>query len=139
MKQFRMLKAIMKRTHADKLLYAFIGFFLVAALIIMLIEPGIDTYGESVWYCYTMAVTIGFGDFIAVTIIGRILSIIISLYALLMVGMIPAIVVSYYLEVIKIRERETSTEFIDKLEHLQDLSKEELTELSARVKKFKKK
>ncbi len=61
------------------------------------------------------------------------------LYTILIVGMIPAIVVSYYLEVVKIREKETSTHFLYKLEHLPELSKEELAELSEKIKKFQKK
>jgi len=53
------------------------------------------------------------------------------------VAVISGVVVSYYLEVIHRREQETTTIFLDKLEHLQELSPEELAELSRQIKRLK--
>jgi len=134
-----MLKTIMKMTHADKLLISYVIFLMIGAFIIMMTDPAINTFGDALWYCYTMGVTIGFGDLVVTTVFAKVISVLISLYTILIVGMIPAIVVSYYLEVIKIREKETSTHFFYKLEHLPELSKEELAELSEKIKKFQNK
>ena len=51
--------------------------------------------------------------------------------------MIPAILVSYYMEVIHRREKESITLFMDKLEHLPEMSKEELQEIADKIKKIK--
>jgi len=131
-----MLSAIFKRTHTYKLLTGYVIFLIISALLILIAEPGIRTFGDSLWYCYTTGVTIGFGDIVAVTMIGRIISVIISVYSLLIVGMIPAIVVSYYMEVVRASQKDTATQFMDKLEHLPELSREELEDLSDKVKKF---
>ena len=53
------------------------------------------------------------------------------------VAVISGVVVSYYLEVIHRREQETVTLFLDKLEHLQELSPEELATLSQKIKEHK--
>jgi voltage-gated potassium channel len=51
--------------------------------------------------------------------------------------MIPAIVVSYYLEVVHRREKESISVILDKLEHLPEMSKEELQAISDKIKKIK--
>lgn len=52
--------------------------------------------------------TIGFGDFVAETVVGRILSVILSIYSILIIALIPGIITSYYLETVKIRSRESA-------------------------------
>ena len=137
MNKFRIFKMILKRTHTTKVVTSFIICFFVCALLIQLVEPGIDTYSESIWYCYVSTATIGFGDYVAVTAIGRILTVIISIHAALMLAMIPAILVSYYMEVIHRREKESVSIMLDKLEHLPEMSKEELQEIADMIKNIK--
>jgi voltage-gated potassium channel len=71
---------------------------------------------------------------VAVTALGRILSVVISLYTLLLIGLIPGIVVNYYMAYVKVKEEEALDNFLDKLENLENLSKEELCRISAGVK-----
>lgn len=136
MKKYRLLWSIVRRTHTDKLLYAFLVNLFVVALFITMVEPQITHYGDGLWYTFVACTTIGFGDFAAVTLIGRILTVYMAVNEILLVAIIPGVVVSYYLEVIHRRERESLTVFLDKLEHLPELSEEELREISERVKKL---
>ena len=98
---------------------------------------GQDVYKRQLWYCYVSIATIGFGDIVAVTFIGRILTVYLSLHAILVIAIIPGIITSYYMEVVSRREKETTTLFMDKLEHLPELSKEELQEIADKIKKLK--
>ncbi len=134
--RLRLFLSIVKRSSADKLIYTFIINLFVVALIITLIEPGIRHYGEGLWYTFVACSTIGFGDFVAVTVIGRILTVLIAINEILLMAILPGVVVSYYLEVVHRRERESATVFLDKLERLPELSKEELEEISNRIKKL---
>ena len=79
MKRLKILKEVLKRTHADRIILGFVIFFLLDALVILLVEPGITTYWDAIWYCYSVFSTVGFGDLTSVSIIGRILSIILTL------------------------------------------------------------
>ena len=133
----KMLWKIMRRIHADKLIISFvIGFFLVS-LLITLAEPGIHTYGEGLWYSFVACTTIGFGDFVAVTTWGRILTVYLALHEIILLALLPGIIVTYYMEVIHRREKESLTMFLEKLERLPELSKEELEDISKKVKKIK--
>lgn len=137
MRTLRILWMILKRTHTIKVCISFAISFFVCASIIQAVEPNITTYGESLWYCYVACATIGFGDFAAATVLGRILTVFISLHATIFLAMIPAIVVSYYLEVVHRREKESVSILLDKLEHLPEMSKEDLQKIADKIKKIK--
>ena len=72
------------------------------------------------------------------TPLGRILTILVSMMGILVVAMIPGVVVSYYTEFIRRHQEETVSVFMEKLEHLPELSEEELAELSEKVKTMRK-
>lgn len=137
MKKARVFWKIMKYTKADKIIFGYLMFFIVSALIIWLFEPNINRIWDSLWYCYVTSTTIGFGDFVAVSIIGRIVSVALSIYSIIVIALVPGIVVSYFLEYTKVRTDESMLLIADKLENLDKLSKEELKELSAKIKKFR--
>lgn len=117
----------------------FIGFiicYFAAAFALFLIEPQVTSYCDGLWFCFVAFSTIGFGDITAVTLIGRIIVIFITIYAMVVLAMIPGVVVSYYTEFLKAKENETISTFLEKLEQLPELSKEELEDISKRVKRF---
>ena len=57
----------------------------------------------------------------------------------LIIAVVPGVITSYYVESTKLRADESSAKFLDDLERLPELSKEELVELSEKVKKFNRK
>ncbi len=139
MKKRKLFWKVLRIVQADKILYGYIGTFLLIAVGIMLVEPTITSYGDSLWYCYVFASTIGFGDFVATNIFSRILTVILSLYSIVIVALIPTVLVNYYLEFVAVRKNESSLVFVDKLQNLNKLSKEELKEISEIIKKNMKK
>ncbi len=137
MRRWRMMRLIIKNTYADKILYQFLVGYFVSAFFIWRIEPDIHSYQDGLWYLFAAATTVGFGDFAAVTVPGRILTAYVAVSGILIVAIVPAVIINYYQEVIQLRQKETVTDFLDQLEHLPELSKEELTEISERVKRMK--
>lgn len=137
--RMRRIFGILKRTGMIKVASGFALFLCAAAFVLWLIEPDIHSFGEGIWYCFVASMTIGFGDIVATNVLSRIITIIITLYGVLVVAMIPGVIVSYYTEFLRIKEKDTISTFLEKLEHLPELSKEELEDISERVKKFNKK
>lgn len=138
MQKSKMIWKILKRTGADKLLCGYISIFTAISIVLVLIEPNIHSFGDSVWFCFSVMTTIGFGDLTAVTTIGRILVISLSIYSILIIAIIPGILTSYYIESTRLRANESVEKFLYDLERLPELSKKELTELSEKVKRFHK-
>lgn len=137
MKKLRILREILRRTHANKILLGFVSFWFLVALLIMIVEPGIHNYADALWYCYIALATIGFGDFVAVTFIGRTLTVVLTFYATLVVAIITGVVVNYYMQIIQLRQKETLSHLMDRLEQLPEMTTEELQEISDKVKHFR--
>lgn len=137
MKRARLFWSIVKRCNGEKLMVGFICSFFIAAFLIMLKEPGITAYGDALWYTFVASTTIGFGDIVVTTLVGRLLTVYLTIYEILIVAMISGVIVSHYLEVIHRREKYTVTVFMDKLEHLSELNEEEIQDIQEQIKKIK--
>ena len=125
-----------KSVGADKVMLVYIIWFFVAAVPIWLVEPHIESYGDSLWFCFASATSIGYGDISAATVLGRIIAVILSVYSIAVIAIFTAVVVGYFNEMAKARANESMQKFTDDLEHLPELSKEELENISKRVKEF---
>lgn len=137
MKRLKILWVILKRTRADRILSSFVLFLLAAAAVIQLVEPDINRYGEALWYCYAVISTAGFGDVVAVTFLGKVCSVLLTIYSLFVVAIVTGVVVNFYSQMVEMQSKETLTMFMDKLERLPELSKEELESLAQKIKKLR--
>ena len=137
MQKLRILKGILKRTKADRIILSFVIFFFLDALFILLVEPELNSYGDALWYCYAVLSTVGFGDIVITTFLGKLASGILTVYSLVVIAIFTGVIVNFYTQVIQNHQKNTLTAFADKLERLPELSKEELAELSRDVKKFR--
>ncbi|MCR5651332.1 MAG: potassium channel family protein [Lachnospiraceae bacterium] len=137
MKRLRLLKGVLKRTHTDRLISGFVVFFLIDAFLIMHVEPDITNYRDAVWYCYAVFSTAGFGDFVASTLAGRLLSILLTICTIMIVALVTGVVVAFYNDLVAMKYKASKAEVLDKLEHLETLSKEELTELSETIRRIR--
>jgi len=137
MKTLRVLKRVLHQTKADRILISYLIFVLLDALFIFLIDPAITTYRSSIWYCCSTISTAGFGDVVVTTFAGKVATIVLMAYSLVALAIITGVIVNYYNQLISTRQKDTIEAFMHKLEHLPELSKEELAELSEQVKNFK--
>lgn len=137
MKKTHLFFRILKETHTIKIWAVFLAFFMVCSLIVWAREPGISTFADAMWYCYAVVTTVGFGDVLVVSHLSRILSVILSVYAVAVIAISTAVIVNFFNQMSEIRRKETLAAFADKLEHLSDLSKEELEEISKKIKDFR--
>ncbi|SHJ83819.1 potassium channel family protein [Hespellia stercorisuis] len=137
MKKLRILFVILKRTKADHIILGFVAFLFLVAAVIQAVEPDINHYGTALWYCYAVISTAGFGDVVAVTFIGKFCSVLLTIYSLFVIAIATGVVVSFYGQIVEMQQKETMTMFMDKLEHLPELSKEELAAISEKVRKFR--
>lgn len=137
MKKIKVLWMILKRTKANQILLGFLLFLFTAAAVIQLVEPNINRYGDALWYCYAVISTAGFGDVVAVTCIGKVFSVLLTIYTIFVVAIVTGVVVNYYTQLVELQRKETLAMFMDKLERLPELSKEELERISKKVREFR--
>lgn len=115
---------------------AFVVLFLIASILVAAFEPGIGGFGNAAWLMFQVVTTIGLGDYTCVSVAGRICAILLSVYSVFYLALITGAVVSYCQERMRARRNASVAQFIDRLQHLPELSHEELVELSEKVKEF---
>ena len=138
MKPVRKIGKLLVRTGAIKVFGAYLVVLLAGGVLLSFIEPQVHGIIEGFYFCFIASTTVGFGDIVPVTALGRIITIIVTMVGVMAVAVVPGVVVAYCTDYLKIREKETIASFLEKLERLPELSKEELTELSEKVKEFNK-
>lgn len=133
--RLRLLHRILRTTQMYGILGGFLIYFSITAVIIWLFDPEVQTLGDGIWYCFVCCTTIGFGDIVPSALLSRILTVLLTLYGILIVAVIPGVIVSYITEFNRIKLKESTAIFLDKLEHLENLSQEELQEISRTIRK----
>ena len=86
------------RTFALEILLGLAALITGASLLLMHIEPAMPRFGDAIWYCFAVVTTIGFGDVVAVTPLGRVTTVILGIYGIIVVAVITSIIVNFYNE-----------------------------------------
>ena len=134
MKRLKTMIMVLRETGAYELIGAYMAFLLLCALLIWIVEPEITTYGDALWYCFTVASTIGFGDVVVHMRLSRILSVVLSFYSAVTLAIVTGVLASYFNRLILLRDKDSLAALSDKLDRLPDMSREELKRLSEQIK-----
>lgn len=133
----KMFFDILRQSHTYKILVGYIIMVFVMGLLIMIMDENIDNYGDALWYCYAVLSTVGFGDIVVTGTVPRILSVILTVYSTVVIAIITGAIVNLYIKINEMRMEETMESFVGELEHLQELDKDELSNLSKRIADFR--
>ena len=96
--KIRVLFKIILSTFSLEILFGLLILIVTFSLVFVSIEEGIESFPDALWYCFAVVTTIGFGDIVAVTPIGRVLTVILGIYGLVVVAVITSIIVNFYNE-----------------------------------------
>jgi len=113
------LHKIVRKTFAAEILFGMLLLIIAFSIVLPQLEPGISSFGDALWYCFAIVTTIGFGDFAAVTLPGRAISVVLGLYGIIVVALITSIIVNFYNETKNIDDPE-ETEEMETAEQVQE-------------------
>ena len=99
--RFDLLRDIVRRTYAAEIISGLILLILSVSWVLLYTDSGFEHYPDALWYCFAVVTTIGFGDITAVSVVGRILSVILGIYGIIVVALITSIIVNFYGEMKK--------------------------------------
>lgn len=135
---FKLLRAVLAHSGLRHATLLFVVTFVACAVLLAAWEPGVGGIGNALWCCFEAVTTIGFGDVPVTTAVGRIVIVVLSIVSIFFLAVLTAAVVNYSAELMRARRDESTALFLDQLEHLPELSRDELVELSGRVKRLRK-
>ncbi len=97
------ISRILRQTYALEILYGLAILMVAFSLVLPHYEGGtgsnsIRNFGDGLWYCFAVVTTIGFGDKYAVSLPGRIMTVILGIYGIIVVALITSIIVNFYNE-----------------------------------------
>ena len=110
---------------------------LLCSTAVWLSEPTTLTFGDGLWFSFETVSTIGFGDIPAETPVARGITVILSVISIFYIAMLTGVAVNYCNTLIKLRQKDTMARFMDDLEHLEELDRDELADLSRRVREYR--
>lgn len=110
LEKIKLLFNILVKTHTIDVLVCLLSIMIAFSFIIQRFEASITNFWDAMWYCFAVVTTIGFGDFYATTLIGRVLTVILGIYGIVVVAILTSVVVNYYNEV---TQKEKSRDFIE--------------------------
>lgn len=91
-----MLGRIVRKTYAAEIIFGLLLLIFTFSFLLSAVEPAMVQYEDALWYCFAIVTTIGFGDITAVTVPGRILSVVLGVYGIVVVALITSIIVNFY-------------------------------------------
>ena len=94
----KVLFKIIIHTYSLEVIFGLLTLMVAFSLVFMVYEPNITNFGDALWYSFAVVTTIGFGDYAAQTLVGRILTVILGIYGLLVVAILTSIIVNFYNE-----------------------------------------
>jgi hypothetical protein len=107
-----LLLDILVKTHTFDVLICLIAFIIAFSFMFPMVEENITNFWDAMWYCFTVITTIGFGDFYATSVVGRILTVILGIYGIVVVAILTSVIVNFYTEV-SAKERNKPKDYIE--------------------------
>lgn len=68
-----------------------IGMIVLGAFLISLVEP--QPFGDALYFAFITGLTVGYGDIVAITAMGRVISILLGVIGILFTGLVVAVAV----------------------------------------------
>ena len=97
---------IVRKTYAVEILLGLVLIMVAFSFVFVTYEADMETMIDALWYCFSIVTTIGFGDIAATSIVGRLLTVILGIYGIVVVALITSIIVNFYNEVKDVKSDE---------------------------------
>ena len=103
----KIMTKVIRKTYAADVLSGLLLFVAAFSFIFPVVETdNITSFRDALWYCFAVVTTIGFGDYSATSTLGRIMTVILGAYGIVVVALITSVVVNFYSEVKTLPEEE---------------------------------
>ena len=99
--RFDILKEIIRKTYTLEIISGLLVMMVAFSFVLRFTDDAFTTFWDALWYCFAIVTTIGFGDLTPASGAGRIISVILGIYGIVVVALITSIIVNFYGEMKK--------------------------------------
>jgi voltage-gated potassium channel len=136
----KLLWQTIKVMRADQIVVGWIILLIASVFFFRWYNPvEFPTMQDSAWYVFETVSTIGYGDFVATTGGGRIVTVLIGFSSLFVLAILTGVVVNYYTQRMQLAQNESFIAFGHKMEHVTEMTPDELAQLQEDFKEFMRK
>ncbi len=129
--KIKVLFNILNVTHTLDVLICLLGLMIAFSFVFPMTEEGIPTFWDGLWYSFAVITTIGFGDYAATSALGRVLTVILGLYGIVIVAIITSVIVNFYNSVSDKKTEKKVDEIVQSVREAKE-QEEEIKEASKR-------
>ncbi|MDR0912002.1 MAG: potassium channel family protein [Methanobrevibacter sp.] len=116
-KDIKLFTDFIKETQLDKLLMAVVVLVLLSAIFLLFFDSSFDNLSNSLWYVLVTLLTIGYGDMIPDTMLGRVIGVMIMVVGFSLLSILTAAISSIYTRRIQNEEEIYLTKQINDLKN----------------------
>jgi voltage-gated potassium channel len=135
------LKDILKTNGLIYITLATVFIVFLGALGIMIVEPGIGTFSDSLWWSIVTTTTVGYGDISPKSTGGRVITGLLMIVGIGFLGMVTGSIATYFVSGLSKTEPKKAKSIVDeqieyikeKLDHIADLNPEEIRFLNQTI------
>ena len=132
---FEVINMFLRDTYLDEILGIFLMIIISFTLGLYLFDPGMTSLFDSLWFVVSTLTTVGYGDVLPNTTIGKVISLILLIVGVLSFSAITAAMASYFNKKLLNEGADELKEINDKL----DSNEQELKELKEEIARLNKK
>lgn len=133
---FETIDFFLKKTHLDEILGVSLLVVLASTLGLYLFDPSINSLFDSLWFVLSTITTVGYGDILPQSGVGRMIGLIILIIGVLIFSTITGAIASYFARRVLMNDDFNITENDDNIEHLKEnlkINKENLNYVHKKV------
>ena len=137
MNKLRTLADVLRQAGFARITGLFLIFYLLCSTAVWLSDPATLTFGDGLWFSFETVSTIGFGDIPAETPVARAITVVLFVNSILNKAKLTGGAGYNINKHKKMSPKDTMARFMDDLEHLEELDRDELADLSRRVREYR--
>ena len=96
-----LLREIVRKTYAAEIIFGLLLLMVAFSFALKFTDDSFQSFWDALWYCFAVVTTIGFGDITPASAMGRVISVILGVYGIVVVALITSIIVNFYGEMKK--------------------------------------
>ena len=115
---------IIKKSMVNEIILSLLILVVICSVYFTVVEPNIVSYVDALWYSFSVITTIGFGDVVITTTLGRILSVLLGIFGIAVVAVFTSFIVNFYNEMNRRREDKTIEKLLDETKKLEKIEEQ---------------